>query len=522
MRTKPNILFIMADQMAGPVLPLYGHNIVKTPNIERIAENGTLFESAYCNNPICASSRFSMMSGQLSSHIGAYDNAAEFPASVTTFAHYLRGLGYRTCLSGKMHFVGPDQLHGFNERLTTDIYPSDFGWTPNWLDQTYPYSPSGMSMRSVVEAGIAERTLQLDYDDEAAHQAVQKLYDFARTTKDGPFMLLASFTHPHNPFTTSGEYWRRYRHDDIDMPKVPFIPVEQRDPWSQRCYYLIRQDEHRVTDNEIRNARHAYYGMCSYVDDLVGRLLDTLEVTGLDRDTIVIFTADHGEMMGERGSWYKFSPFEWSSRVPLVIRLPGKKGGRRESMNVSLVDLLPTLLDFASEGKQPRLYEPIDGHSMANMLDGPDSSWPDEALIEYTAEGTYAPGLFLRKGRYKYVYCETDSGLLFDLKADPLELDNVHNSPEHAAAKDELLAEIFRRWNPGELKETIIASQQKRLFLQSVLMKGEYFHWDFQPFRDASRQFVRSATVNNPTSIKGSARLPYVAPTPPDFPRRAS
>ena len=129
---RPNILIIQADQMAPQALPVYGHPLVKAPNIEALADRGVVFENAYCNNPICASSRFSMLSGRLSSKIGAYDNAAEFPASIPTFAHYLGNLGYRTCLSGKMHFVGPDQLHGFEGRVTTDIYPADFGWVPDW------------------------------------------------------------------------------------------------------------------------------------------------------------------------------------------------------------------------------------------------------------------------------------------------------------------------------------------------------------------------------------------------------
>jgi choline-sulfatase len=129
---KPNILFIMADQITAPALPFYGHPHVKTPHLSKLASNSVVFENAYCNSPLCAPSRFSMMSGQLPSHIGAYDNAAYYSAEIPTLAHYLRDLGYQTCLAGKMHFVGPDQLHGFEERLTTDIYPSDFGWTPDW------------------------------------------------------------------------------------------------------------------------------------------------------------------------------------------------------------------------------------------------------------------------------------------------------------------------------------------------------------------------------------------------------
>ncbi|MCP5098829.1 MAG: sulfatase-like hydrolase/transferase, partial [Chloroflexi bacterium] len=160
---KPNILFIMVDQLAGSALPFYGHPVVKAPHLTSLAEEGVLFESAYCNSPLCAPSRFSMMSGQLPSRIGAFDNAAHFPADVPTIAHYLRDCGYQTCLSGKMHFVGPDQLHGFEERLTTDIYPSDYGWTPDWTN--FEKRPSWYhNMLSVVQAGTCETSNQLDFD----------------------------------------------------------------------------------------------------------------------------------------------------------------------------------------------------------------------------------------------------------------------------------------------------------------------------------------------------------------------
>ena len=132
MPKRPNILIIQADQLTAGALSCYGGTVAKTPHIDRLARDGVVFESFYTNSPLCAPSRFSMMSGQLPSAIGAYDNAAEFGADVPTFAHYLRAAGYQTYLSGKMHFCGPDQLHGFEQRLTTDIYPADYGWTPNW------------------------------------------------------------------------------------------------------------------------------------------------------------------------------------------------------------------------------------------------------------------------------------------------------------------------------------------------------------------------------------------------------
>ena len=520
MNSQPNILFIQADQLAASVLSSYGHRLVKTPNLDRIAAMGTVFENAYTPNPICASSRFAMMSGQYSTRIGAFDNASEFPASVPTFAHYLRSLGYATCLSGKMHFVGPDQLHGFEERVTTDIYPSDFGWTADWEKKVEPYAPSQMSMRGVVESGLCVRSLQMDYDDDVANQSVQWLFDHARRADGRPFLLVSSFTHPHNPFTISQEFWDLYQDADIDMPSVPFIPFEERDPWSQRYFKLIRQDEHKVTEAHIRSARHAYYGMVSYLDSKVGMLLETLKKINALDNTVIIFTADHGEMLGERGMWYKFNPFQNSIRVPLFISAPGAKAAHRVSANCSLVDMLPTLLDLATNGHSPALVDRCDGRSLKAWLNGTDPTWKDETLIEFTSEGVHAPAFILRKGQYKYVYCEGDPGMLFDLQNDPMELRNLCLENEFSAIAMQLAREIEDRFEPARVKTEVLASQRRRLFLNASLFKGQHTSWDYQVHKDASKQYVRSSATTSTTATKAKARFPFVPTVPPDTPRQ--
>ena len=358
---RPNILVIQADQMAPQALPVYGHPLVKAPNIQALADRGVVFENAYCNFPLCVPSRYSMLTGRHTSAIAAWDNAIELPSELPTMAHYLDDLGYRTILCGKMHFIGPDQLHGFGERLTTDIYPSNFVWTPDWPNEP-EYRPTGISLLPVVQSGQCVRSLQIDYDDEVEYFGLQKIYDLARYSRDDPFFLVISFTHPHSPFITTARYWDQYDHDDIDMPAVPAIPVEELDEHSRWLYYGHGSHLHTVTDEHVRTARHAYYGMITYIDDKVGRIMDAMRATGLDDDTIVIFVSDHGEMLGERGMWYKQTFFEWSVRVPLIVSQPGTYAPRRVSELVSLVDLLPTMLDAATDGSPARDRRP-DGWS---------------------------------------------------------------------------------------------------------------------------------------------------------------
>ena len=168
---KPNIVLIMADQLAPHFTGAYGHPVVKTPNLDALAARGMRFDAAYCNSPLCAPSQASFMTGQLVSRIAAYDNASDFGASVPTFAHYLRRAGYRTCLAGRMHFVGPDQLHGFEERATTDVYPADFAWVPDWEHADERIDRWYHNMDPVFEAGHAATTFQIEFDEEVAFAA---------------------------------------------------------------------------------------------------------------------------------------------------------------------------------------------------------------------------------------------------------------------------------------------------------------------------------------------------------------
>lgn len=511
---SPNILLIIADQMAGPALPVYGHLVVKAPNISALAEGSVVFDSAYCNSPLCAPSRASMLTGQLASRIGAFDNAAEFPADIPTLGHYLRLMGYRTCLAGKMHFVGPDQLHGFEERLTTDIYPADFGWTPDWARPEH--RPSWYhNMLSVVQAGLCETSNQLNYDEEVAFHAVRKIFDMAREDDKRPFCMLVSFTHPHDPFAIIREYWDRYHHDEIDMPTVPPIPVEQLDPHSQRLHRVCALDQYAQTKDRARNARHAYYAMISYIDDKVGQLLQALEATGFGDNTIVIFTSDHGEMLGERGLWYKMNFFEWSARVPLIFHALGRFSPRHVTKHVSLVDLLPTVVEVAGDGVAPEYADAVDGQSLVPLMQGDERGWPNTVVGEILCEGAIAPCFMIRRGRYKYIFSEPDPDQLYDLGADPNELENLADQPEYEEVRRAFHAEVLERWDSQALRQRVIESQRRRRLVDRALMAGQYTPWDFQPYRDASKQYMRNHLDLN--ELERSARFPSPETPEPDF-----
>ena len=514
---RPNILVIQADQMTALCLSAYGKPYTLTPNIDALAENGTTFANSYCNNPVCGPSRASMMTGRLPSDVGVFDNGAEFLASEPTFAHYMRRLGYRTTLSGKMHFVGPDQLHGFERRVTTDIYPSDFAWTADWSRTDEPYAPSVMSLLSVVEAGYCERNLQIDYDEEVFVAARRELYDHARSEDDRPFLLHVSFTQPHNPFVAGRKYWEMYEGRDIPGPEVPFIPYEERDPWSQRYFLTIRQDEFDITPEQLARARRGYFAMVSHIDELVGGLIETLKSIGEYENTVVVFTSDHGEMLGERGMWYKFNPYEASVRVPLIVQGPGFKAGHREEALASLVDLLPTFTDLASDGAFGDFAAPLDGRSLLSL---PERGSPEDRIfIEFNGEGLYAPALIVIDGNRKLVHSRTDPDMLFDIGDDPLELNDLAKSGGHDGEVERLLGAIHDRWDEDELDDRIRASQRKRLFVQEAMKCGAFPYWDYGPPYDPSKVYVRGGSDPSTTATKQRARFPFVPKTAPQHPR---
>lgn len=510
-----NILIVMADQLTAKAVGCYGNSVVKTPNIDRLADRGVVFENAYCNSPLCTPGRYAFMTGQLVSRFGGYDNASYLSSMVPTFAHYMRLMGYRTQLSGKMHFVGSDQLHGFEDRHTTDVYPADFGWVPDWTKPDERIDLWYHNMSSVVQAGPAATTNQLMYDDEVGWAAERAIYQHAASRDDRPLLLVASFIHPHDPYAARPRYWDLYDDAEIDLPAVPRPARDDNDPHSLRLEGVIDVDRVSITDDDVRRARRAYYANVSYVDDWVGRLLGVLDETGLRDDTTVILTADHGDMLGERGLWYKMTFREWGSRIPLIVSDPGLFEPGRVSAPVSQVDVTPTLMDIAAMSGDiapPDLIDPLDGQSLVHLCEGGDGS--DRSVTgEYLAEGVGAPMLMLRQGPWKFITCPGDPDQLFNLDDDPEELANLADAPAHAGTLAAFRNQAAGHWNAEALRDAVIADQHRRRVLSSALRIGRYTGWDWHPPRDAINEYTRSHMDLTDHDI--ASRWPRPRPFPP-------
>ena len=488
MTVRPNILIVMVDQLAGTFFPDGPAGFLHTPHLRALAERSVRFVNAYTASPLCAPGRASFMSGQLPRRTRVYDNAAEFSAEIPTFAHHLRAAGYATCLSGKMHFVGPDQLHGFEERLTTDVYPADFGWTPDWTRPGERIDWWYHNLGSVTGAGTAEITNQLEYDDEVAFFATQKLYDLARGADDRPWCLTVSFTHPHDPYVARPRFWDLYAACDALEPRVGAIAYDEQDPHSQRLLDASDWRRFAIENEHIRRSRQAYFANISYLDEKIGELLAVLEQTRQAERTIVLFTSDHGDMLGERGLWFKMCFFEGAVRVPLLMAVPGLPPATITTP-VSTLDVLPTLADLAGLDLA-EIGQWTDGESLLPVTHGAARSGP--VRMEYAAEGSIAPMAALRDERYKLVVSPADPPQLFDLRADPQELANLAAEPAHAADVERLssLAETF--WDMKAYDTEVRQSQARRLVVYRSLRNGAYYPWDYQPLQRASERYMRN------------------------------
>jgi len=508
-----NILIVMADQLTAKALGCYGNQEVKSPNIDKLANEGVMFESAYSSSPLCTPARYAFVTGQNISRFGAYDNASYLPSTIPTIAHYLRLMGYKTSVSGKMHFVGSDQLHGFETRLTTDVYPADFGWIPDWTRPDERIDLWYHNMSSVKQAGIAAITNQLSYDEEVGNTSINTIYNHARSEDERPLFLLTSFIHPHDPYAARKKYWDLYENTKISLPSVSRDEADKNDPHQKRLENVIDLDAVEITNQDIINARRAYYANVSYIDDWLGKIKETLIDCDLDQNTTIIFTSDHGDMLGEYGLWYKMSFREWSNRIPLIIHNPNYLDHRMVPQAVSQVDILPTLIDIVHNSNgtpKPEPIDPLDGRSLLPLCKGNDSEDPDICYSEYLGEGAKSPMLMIRKGYLKYISCSDDPEQLFNLKTDPDERVNCIDDTRYTSQAEEFRMLAKSHWNSDKLREKIIADQIRRCRVHEALRIGKYESWDYQPYRDASNEFTRSHL--DLTKFDISSRFPRPKP----------
>ena len=437
MNQHPNILLIMSDEHDPAVTGCYGHPHVETPHLDRLASEGATFENAYTACPICVPARLSCMTGQYVHQIGAWDNGSSLPDAVPTMGSYLEAAGYETALCGRTHFVGPDRLRGFGERLLDDAQKWQHGRTPSRA----PNARRG-SNSHVTECGPGDHWHNA-YDRTAADRSERFLKSRAQSP-DRPFLLYTGFINPHFPLLCPREYFDRYYPDRLTLPPTRAEPWETQHPAIRQLRYWLRNEE-PLDDAISITATAAYYGLVSFTDHLVGRLLDIVDNSPLRDNTVVIYVSDHGEMAGHHGLWQKQCFYERAVRVPMIIRHPQAAGHQRVSAGASLIDILPTLLDLAD-----RAPAPLPGASLLPAVFGDD--FPDRPIFsEYHTLGSTTGGFMIKKGDWKYIHYVGLPDQLFNVDRDPDEIENRAADPSCAHILADLRTDLHAIVTPEEI-----------------------------------------------------------------------
>lgn len=450
MADRPNFLILLSDQHSPHIAGCYGDRVVRTPHIDALAERGVTFEGTYCQSPLCVPSRMSFLTSQQPSDIEVWTNSCFLPSDVPTFAHGLGAAAYETTLVGRMHFKGADQRHGFEHLRVGSVTPVDLFGEDTSLSPGLR-AAAGHSRPAVTTAGPG-RTGYQAYDEEVAGATADLLREKSGAT-DRPFCIVTGFALPHCPFVCPREDWDYY-HDRVALPSLPDGYLENLHPVIKE--WRKTRGVEGLTDEQIRRARAGYYGNITHLDRQVGVVLHALAETGLEKNTVVIYLSDHGEMAGEHGMWWKSNFFEASVGVPLVVSFPPHFSPARRREVVSLVDIGPTLLEMAGADPLPT----ASGASLVPLLEGRHDSVPRPAFSEkYPYAGT-PPGRMIRDGNWKLVHHEGQTPMLFDLEKDPGELTDLGTSDAHATIRDALHHRVRSGWDPDRM-QAVLAKREK-------------------------------------------------------------
>lgn len=454
------ILIITNDEHSPQVMGCMGDPIVRTPNMDRLAERGVIFENAYCNNPICVPGRYSTMTGKYVRDIGALTYGEGLDPKTWTYPKHFARAGYQTTCSGKMHFMGLEQMHGWMFRPFGDMEYVDGHYKMPGLkedprkDIPRVYRKGGLD--GWVKDAKPGNNGFIIFDESATREAVINLTDYFKGTimplynPDRPLLFQVGYKTPHWPFWAPKELFDYYR-ERITMPAVKEHAAH---PYFK---HHVQGNHLDITDDDVLNARAAYWGLVEWNDMQIGIVLKCLEELGVLDEFMIVFHADHAEMAGEHGCWGKGVPNEWSTRVPFMISWPGQiPAGKRIRENVSLVDLFPTISDYAGLS----IPEGLRGDSLRPLIEGKDTGKFRERIVVSEFHNSLEAGwVMAKKGDMKLVsYKQDQPDQLFDLSKDPNEVTNLAGKEGYRDTQKEMQAHIdglpeLWHWNEDTEKE---------------------------------------------------------------------
>lgn len=452
-----NLLFICTDQHTRRASCCYGHPVIRTPNLDRLAARGVRFTQAYASSPICMAARASMATG-LHVHQHRYWSSAEmYDGSIPAWGHRVMAAAGASVAIGKLHYRSKDDPNGFDTEILTMHAPGPEGWAQSVLRARTPALGSNEDFARDIGWGETDYT---DYDRRVAKAACSWLREQPGKLNDRPWVLFVSFVAPHNPFRAPEEFRELYPDERINMPAAYGRKRPRRHPVEASIERCFASDDYFDDDAQVRLARAGYYGLCTFVDQQIGQVLAALEESGAADRTHVLYVSDHGEMLGHAGFWGKYVMREDSVAIPLILEGPAVPRGETVATCASQVDILPTVLEALDIASQP-VDSPLPGTSLFKLARGAS---PSRAILSEYHDGGSSTGLFMvRFGRWKYVYYPGYPPQLFDGEGDPDELHDLGESPAHAEVRRACEVRLREMVDPEAANEQAFADQAIRI-----------------------------------------------------------
>lgn len=451
-----NLLLIMSDEHANKYLGCYGHPLVQTPNLDALAARGTLFEHAYTPCPVCVPARAAFATGKYLHQLNAFwDNADPYDGSVPSWHHRLRARGHEVVSIGKLHFRSQDDDNGFSREILPMHVIDGLGDLMGLVRDELPVRGNAGKMARLAGPGESSYTL---YDREIAARAQIWLREEAPKHRDRPWVLFVSFVAPHFPLTAPPEwYYHYYTHPELPMPKN-WDRLDEH-PFMRDYARSFNYGDYFEDADHIRRGVAGYFGLCSFLDEQIGKVLRTLEDAGLAETTRVVYTSDHGDNLGARGLWGKSNMYEESAAVPLIVAGRDIPQGRRVRDAVSLLDLYPFIM--SAVGARQEIDPDHPGVSLERLAAG---ARPDRTVLsEYHGMGSRTGAFMIRNGRFKYVHYVAYPPQLFDLEADPEELSDLAHHPDYREVLRACEARLRSLLDPEAVDRQAKTRQRARL-----------------------------------------------------------
>jgi choline-sulfatase len=446
------MLVIVSDEQAAKYMGCSGHPIVKTPNLDRLAARGTRFTSAYTNCPICVPARASLATGRYVHELGTWDNAIAYEGKQATWAHRLTAAGRRAVSIGKLHYRDDTVLGGFDETIIPMHIIDGLGDLLGAVRDPLPIRHKTKSLSEELGPGESSYTR---YDRAITKTAIEWLSETAPKLEQ-PWTLYVGLVAPHFPLIAPEEFFALYPPDQMPLPKACRPEEWPQHPWFEAIRKCFIWNDF-FDDDKRRLATASYFGLCSFLDDNIGKILAALDKAGLGGNTRILYSSDHGDNLGVRGLWGKSNHYQESVQIPMIMAGPDVPQGKVVSTPVTLVDVFPTVLECTgTPSAEEDRAKP--GRNLLTIAKAADDEMR-VAFSEYHAAGAASGSFMIRRGRYKLAYFVGMAPQLFDLVVDPEEMDDLAGRPEHAATVAQLEAELRRICDPEEVDAQAKADQ---------------------------------------------------------------